>query len=104
MTSRRSSRSSRRSRGRRYGNAPLVVVAPDGRVLNRSRNLAGIRKFVGKDPITRIVLARRSGGEGTLKLTLYSGATFEAPFADYTVMRNFVARWRNASGVPVEEK
>jgi hypothetical protein len=98
-TSLRRGRALRKRYGRSHG--PFQVISSDGRVLNTSRNLAGIRKYVSKDPITHITLVHR-GSEGTLQLKLYSGATYEAPFASFEVMRDFVDRWRNARGVPVE--
>jgi hypothetical protein len=80
----------------------IYVKAPNGKILNRSRNLAGIRRYVSKDPITTIELHHRPDSKGVLKLTLYSGATFETDFQSYQVMKDFVTRWRNAHGVPVK--
>jgi hypothetical protein len=85
-----------------------VIVAPDGRVINRSRNLAGIRKYVGSHLVKKIVLEQGGGdaftGGGTLHVYFDDGAEFHGGFASYSVMENFVDRWRNVKGVPIERE
>jgi hypothetical protein len=86
----------------------MVIVSPDGKVLNQSRNLAGVRRYATKHLVKKVVLERGGGdaftGGGTLNVYFDNGAEFHGGFASYTVMENFVDRWRNVKGVPVERE
>lgn len=76
----------------------------DGTVIQRSRNLAGIRRYVGgiHAPIIKILDVSRVGqGEGMLSILFENRASFQANFADYIVLTRFVRAWRNVHGAPL---
>lgn len=78
----------------------LVIYGPDGAIVNRSKNLAGVRRYASKHAMASIHLVGRPGGAGELHIKFDNGARFNGPFASYDVMRAWVDRWRNAKGVP----
>ena len=88
------------SQGRRYGNM-LHVFSKSGAVVNKSKNLAGVRRYAQKVPIRRIDLVRRPNGEGEIRVVFDNGAHFHTLFASWVVMEGWVKNWRNARGVPV---
>jgi hypothetical protein len=81
-----------------------------GNVIRRSNNLAGIRRYVSRNGITLLTIAQLPadtkevysvhGGraEGKLTIEFDNGATYETCFADFSVLRDFVRKWRNAYG------
>ena len=76
-----------------------VIRDKKGNVIQRSRNLAGIRRYVGKN-IVKTLAVDRSNGAGLLTIEFENGARFDATFASYTVLVEFVRRWRNVHGAP----
>jgi hypothetical protein len=82
----------------------LVVRDRDGKVINKSRNLAGIRCYVGghTPPLIKVLDVSEIGaGEGKLCILLENGCSFETNFASYAVLTGFVRRWRNVHGAPL---
>lgn len=82
----------------------METIVRDGKVIGRSRNLAGIRRYVGNHLIVRLAVDRITVcnyWEGRLHITFDNGATFETRFADYGVLLGFVRRWRNVYGAPL---
>lgn len=76
----------------------------EGNIIRRSRNLAGIRRFVGgrhAPIIRRMAIDRLADGEGKLSIIFEGGASFKTSFACYTVLKDFVRRWRNVHGAPI---
>lgn len=84
-----------------------VIRNADGEVIRQSRNLRGIREYMGHnrvkvmsiDPMRQPTLASltdTSGGK--LCILFVDGSSFEANFASYTVLRDWVRRRRNAYG------
>lgn len=69
-----------------------------GTVISRSRNLAGIRRYVSNHLIDEIRLVRTNQNEGKLSIRFDDGATFETTFASYSVLIDWVRRWRNVYG------
>jgi len=83
-----------------------VVKNADGEVVQRSRNLAGIRQYVaGKHglyrPIERLSIIERDGGAGRLYIQFENGCTYETDFASWAVLKQWVRRWRNVYGSPL---
>ncbi len=83
-----------------------VVKNADGEVVQRSRNLAGIRQYVaGKHglyrPIERLCINERDGGTGMLYIRFENGCTYETDFASWAVLKQWVRRWRNVYGSPL---
>ena len=78
-----------------------VIRDRDGNVIGRSRNLRGIRRYVADHIITTLAIDELPQGEGKLCILFDNGASFETNFASYTVLRDFVRRWRNVYGAPL---
>jgi hypothetical protein len=82
----------------------LVVRDRDGKVISKSRNLAGIRRYVGEPvrPSIKVIDVSQIGdGEGKLCILFENGCSFETNFASYPVLKDFVKRWRNVYGSPL---
>jgi hypothetical protein len=82
----------------------LVVRDRDGNVISKSRNLAGIRRYVGghTPPLIKVLDVSEIGdGEGKLSILFENGCSFETNFASYSVLQGFVRRWRNVHGAPL---
>jgi hypothetical protein len=82
----------------------LVVRDRDGKVINKSRNLAGIRRYVGgrvRPSIKVIDVSEIAAGEGKLCILFENGCSFETNFASYSVLKAFVNCWRNVHGSPL---
>ena len=81
-----------------------VVRDRDGNVINKSRNLAGIRRYVGghTPPLIKVLDVSEIGdGEGKLCILFENGCSFETNFSSYSVLKGFVRRWRNVYGAPL---
>ncbi len=88
------------------------VIAPSGEVVGTSRNLAGIRRLVGRKPVARIEIGSKDFMvhgrkpttryyEGVLYVIFDDGTKYATDFADYTVLKDWVRRWRNVYGSPL---
>ena len=76
----------------------------EGRVVSKSRNLAGIRRYVGgrTPPLIKVLDVSEIGDEeGKLSILFGSGYSFETNFCSYSVLKGFVRRWRNVHGAPL---
>jgi hypothetical protein len=80
----------------------------NGEIVQRSRNLAGIRRYVSSHLIEELHIAPKSDGQinvssnrGWLYIVFSNGATFQTDFASYEVLKGFVSRWRNVYGAPL---
>ena len=76
----------------------------DGNVISKSRNLAGIRRYVGghTPPLIKVLDVSEIGDEeGKLCILFENGCSFETNFASYSVLKGFVNRWRNVHGSPL---
>jgi hypothetical protein len=73
----------------------------DGNVIQTSKNLAGIRRYVRKHLIKIIQMDKLRDGSGMLSILFRDGASFQTPFASYSVLKAVVARWRNVRGAKV---
>ncbi len=82
-----------------------VIRNKNGEIIQRSQNLRGIRAFVGKN-IIKVLAIDKIGGrddfrEGKLCILFDNGDSFETNFASLSVLKDWVARWRNAWGAPL---
>jgi len=80
------------------------ILDRDGRVIAQSRNLAGIRRYVGghNAPVIKVLdITELAGGGGKLCILFENGASYETSFASFGVLREFVRRWRNVWGAPL---
>lgn len=81
----------------------MVTIFYDGKPINRSKNLAGILRYLRVVPAKRLVLERGEGESGILYILFNNGASVMTDFASYIVMKEWVAARRNLQGVPVRE-
>lgn len=81
----------------------LEIRDANGKVIQRSRNLRGIREYVGKtsSPISCIEINRIGEHEGKLSILFCDGVSFETNFASFNILKDFVRRWRNTYGAPL---
>jgi hypothetical protein len=79
---------------------PQLIYSADHAIVNRSRNLAGVRRYVRTHAIAELHIAQRALGQtgGWLYLVFQNGASFQTTFADYRVLAGFVLRWRAVYG------
>lgn len=73
----------------------------NGKVIQRSRNLAGIHRYVSKHTISKLSIDRLPDGDGYLRIHFTNGATYETDFADFSVLLYHVRHWRNVYGSPL---
>lgn len=86
----------------------MMYVYKDGEVVQHSRNLRGIRRYVATHIIKELHIAPKNDGQlscnnsrGWLYIVFDNGATFQTDFASYGVLKNFVRQWRNVYGAPL---
>ncbi len=81
----------------------MFVLDRDSNVINKSKNLAGVRRYMAltRSPVKHIDLSHIGQSEGQLSILWENNASFQTNFASFTVMQNFVDRWRNAWGAPL---
>ena len=71
-----------------------------GDIIQRSKNLSGIRRFASQHGIESIRINGFKDGTGMLTVVFY-GAQCTTSFASFEVLQMFVRDWRNAHGVPI---
>ena len=69
--------------------------------VRRSRNLRGIREHVSATPVAMIRINDIANGCGYLYVDFANGDLYETTFASFTVLKEFVRRWRNVYGAPI---
>lgn len=77
----------------------LVVYGADGKIVNRSRNLAGIYRYARTHSVAFVTIQKEEDGRGSLKIVFDNGSIFHTLYADYSVMIEYVSRWRSLQGV-----
>lgn len=80
---------------------PEVIRDTDGKVIQRSRNLRGIREFVGKHLIKVVDISKIGTSEGKLCILFEDGYSFETNFASFQTLKETVRNWRNMYGAPL---
>ncbi len=73
----------------------------DGEVVSQSRNLRGIRAYVGKHIIKTLDVSRVGNDEGLLSILFENGDSYQCPFASFDVLCMVVRSWRNVHGAPI---
>lgn len=74
----------------------------NGDIIQQSRNLAGIRRYVGKNLIKTLDVCLLDGeGTGQLSILFDNACSFQTNFASYQILCNFVRNWRNVYGAPL---
>jgi hypothetical protein len=82
----------------------ICIRDRDGNVIIQSRNLAGIRRYVGghTPPLIKVLDVSEIGDtEGKLCILFVNGCSFETNFVSYSVLKGFISRWRNVYGSPL---
>jgi hypothetical protein len=74
------------------------IIGKDGKVIQQSRNLRGIRSYVGKNLIKHILISKQADGEGYLRIRFDDGASFSTTFCNYKVLCYTLRNWRNLYG------
>ena len=70
----------------------------NGDIVQRSKNLAGIRRYASKHGIDNVRLTGFTDGTGMLTVYFSDGASSTVSFASFEVLQMFVRNWRNARG------
>lgn len=76
----------------------MVVTDRNGKIVNQSRNLRGIRQYVGKNLIKDVKIKEIEQGRGYIEIYFDDGAYFQTVFASFNVLKDCVRRWRNVYG------
>lgn len=81
----------------------LVIRDKNGKVIQSSQNLRGIREYVGKtkSPISCLAIDLVGQWEGKIFILFDDVVTFETDFTSFKVLKDFVRRWRNVYGAPL---
>lgn len=93
-------------------NEPCVIRDAQGNIIQRSRNLAGIRRYVSNHAIAVIAIDRigeihkhptsgRVYSEGKLMILFRDRSSYETNFSCFSVLANIVRNWRNVYGAPI---
>jgi len=75
-----------------------------GKVVSKSRNLAGVHRYAAKVQASRVTIAKLSNGGGRIWIHFVNGAEFIENFASYTVLLGHIANWRALQGVKLYYK
>lgn len=83
--------------------ANCVIRDKDGNIIQRSRNLAGIRRYTAHSIIKTLDVSHIGDKllDGQLSILFNNGDTFQTNFASFAVLCGWVERWRNAHGAPL---
>lgn len=78
-----------------------IIYDEFGNPIKRSKNLRGIREYVSKNSLFVISIDHLKSGEGNLWILFDDGSFYQTKFADFSVLKNFVRRWKNVYGTPL---
>lgn len=71
------------------------IYDKDGKVISKSKNLRGIRRYVATNAIEKVMLFSQEAG---IRIVFKNGDYWKSQFADYSVLRWMVSNWRNIYG------
>ncbi len=74
------------------------IIDKDGKVIQQSKNLRGIRSYVGKNRIDHVTIQLRAEGKGFLRIDFKDRSSFSTFFASYAVLCCTLRNWRNLYG------
>jgi hypothetical protein len=80
-----------------YGEA-LYLYDESGRVIASSRNLAGIRRYVSRQPVQSVHIHDLGKGEGGIKVVFLNNWFWLGRFASFGVLTWSLRNWRNLYG------
>jgi len=75
-----------------------IIRNKNGDIINRSKNMRGIRYAVGKQRVKKVSIDRMVSG-AKLCILFWNGDNYETHFADFDVLLSSVRNWRNLYGV-----
>jgi hypothetical protein len=77
----------------------LNILDKDGVVIQQSKNLRGIKRFVAKPEniIKTLDISQVSDG-GLLSILFENGDSYQASFNSFTVLKSFVYGWEDVYG------
>ena len=78
-----------------------VIRDKDGNIIQRSKNLAGIHRYVGTHAINLLSISRIGQGEGKLCISFEDGSSFESNWPTFSALLLHVRNWRNVYGAPL---
>ena len=76
----------------------MVVTDRNGKTVNQSRNLRGIREYVRKNLIKELKIKEIEQRKGHIEIYFDNGAYFQTVFESFTVLKQFVRQWRSVYG------
>lgn len=83
-----------------------LIHNSNGDIIQRSKNLAGIRRYASNHVVSKAILTGFADGTGMLTVQFDgvhgSLAQSTVHFASFEVLQQFVRNWRNAHGAQLE--
>lgn len=76
----------------------LEIKNSAGEVIQRSKNLRGIRRKVGRDAVRHIGIRQCECNCGYLYILFHNGDNFSTNFASFEVLKTSIRNWRNLQG------
>jgi hypothetical protein len=80
---------------------PIQIIASDGTVAARSKNLRGVLAYSCKSAVAFVNMRRLPNSEGELFVGWYDGATCRTTFASFAVLQEWVIRRRCFRGADI---
>jgi len=75
-----------------------VLVTKNDKIVASAQNLEVLSRYHRKEPVKKSSAKKLSSGEGVLNVTFYDGAKSRVKFADYSVLKDWLATKRKRSG------
>jgi hypothetical protein len=80
----------------------IIIRDKEGDPVYSSRNLRGLRDFIGKGNLIKVVaIDLLEHQEGLLSVLFENGYSCQVNFASFFVLKNTVRNWRNMYGAPL---
>lgn len=75
-----------------------VEIVKDGNVISRSKNLAGLRRWISGHSVASVFIHKYKDGSGYLCVKFHGGDHCTTTFASYSVLCHTLRHWRNLYG------
>lgn len=80
----------------------VTIRNSQGEVVSRSRNLAGIRAYIGRNLVDRVKVYPADNREGILEIWFDNGNYCQTRWASFSVLKSALRTWRNLYGANLE--
>lgn len=80
---------------------PSYLYDENGREVSKSRNLAGIRRYVSRRQVQAVHIQKLEHGEGGIRIEFVNGWYWLGRFADYGVLKWTLRNWKNIQMAPL---